>query len=160
MSEHYLTVEEGVAFGEDMMPEPIFEPDIRTEIDIRNDWLEYSDIDDQALFGRAVELAAKALPEFVRWLVAHNHPQTIVERVLVTQLFLIPETLGHEASISAIAQRLGLNKQRVHAQAESFRLTFGFERRMRTPGGRGHMRQAMLASWARRKAADGKGGDR
>ena len=157
MTEHYLTLSEGVAYDENSLPEPCHEPDYPLEIDLKNGWLHYEDIDDASLRGQAIEIAGVGSRFLCEWVNQYKSPQIGVIRNKVWALCTRPEILPEDQrSIAGLARALHTDKQRIHTHVKSFRARFGVHRLERTAEGRKAMSEAMLASYARRKsAADG-----
>jgi hypothetical protein len=156
--ENYLTVQEGVAYNENTLPEPITYQNIPLEVDQLNGWKDGEDISKE-IEERARELAAMALRGYFGWMTASGTSLGMINQRNVAALYVMYPRLIQididgiktKATLPTLASAMNIDKQRLHNHIESFRVKFGIHKFERSAEARQSMARAMSDSWARRR---------
>lgn len=153
MAENYLTQQEGVAYTESTLPEPITETNYPAEVDSLNGWKEEGEITEE-MEDIINKRASTAMHRFFEWLATNKSPSCIHSRVMAAIYIMYPGLLGDVNTLDKIADQHNIDKQSFHHHVKSFRATFNFHKHERTKHARAAMSRAAQAIWDQRKALE------
>jgi len=156
--ENYLSLNEGVGYNEQSLPEQVQEPPTAEEIDRDLGFREpgeisekeFEDLRKKLSHEESIRIAAETFNKFFQWVTAYKAPQTIYHRTLAAILVIDRNLLGFQDTPS-MAAAVNNEKQLIHHHMESFRKTFNFHVGQRRGNARASQSVAALQSWARRR---------